>query len=126
MDINLQNKLRKAESPGALRTLLKDNGMEITEEKAIEYFSALNRSGAIEDDELDNVSGGACYSDDGYLMVTCGYCCSHFQRSVASDSTKKRCSTCMYWDKPWGDTATEIGTWFGMPLKCVHPANRIR
>ncbi len=124
MDQDILNEIKKARSKEEIMALLKEKGVEIGEKDAARYFKALNKTGEIDDDELDNVSGGACYSDDGYLMVTCGYSCSYFQKSVASDSNRAKCSCCMYWDKPWGDTGTEIGTWFGLPLKCVHPANR--
>ncbi len=124
MDQDILNEIKKARSKEEIMALLKEKGVAIGEKDAARYFKALNKTGEIDGDELDNVSGGACYSDDGYLMVTCGYSCSYFQKSVASDSNRAKCSCCMYWDKPWGDTGTEIGTWFGLPLKCVHPANR--
>lgn len=124
MGQDIFNEIKKARSKEEIMALLKEKGVEIGEKDAARYFKALNKTGKIDDDELDNVSGGACYSDDGYLMVTCGYSCSYFQKSVASDSNRAKCSCCMYWDKTLGDTGTEIGTWFGLPLKCVHPANR--
>lgn len=124
MEQDLQSRIKKIESKEEMMALLKENGVDIGEKDAAAYFKAINKRGEISDDELDDVSGGACYSEEVYLMVTCGYSCSYFQRSVASESNRPKCSACMYWDKPWGDTGTEIGTWFGLPLRCVHPANR--
>ena len=128
MELNekMLEKAKNAKTAEELVAIARENSIELTDEESKTYFAKLNaKEGEIDDDELDNVSGGACYSDDGYLMVTCGYSCSYFQKSVASDSNRAKCSCCMYWDKPWDDTGTEIGTWFGLPLRCVHPANRI-
>lgn len=42
-----------------LLALAKENGIEMTEEQAKEYFAKLNtKTGELADDELDNVSGG--------------------------------------------------------------------
>ena len=40
--------------------LAKESGIELSEDKAKEYFEQLNRSGELSDEELDNVSGGGC------------------------------------------------------------------
>ena len=61
-------KAKAAETPEALLTLAKENGMEMTEESAKAYFEKLNpKTGEIADDELDNVSGGGCSSNNGHL-----------------------------------------------------------
>lgn len=121
---DLLEKLKKTEKTEEFIILLKKNGIDIEKEKAEEYFKTLHRNGEIDDDELDKVSGGGCYSSEGYLMTTCGYRCSNFTRSVAAGN-KENCSSCMYWDKTLGDIGSEIGTWFGVPLKCLHPANKL-
>ena len=52
-------KAKAAETPEALLTLAKENGMEMTDESAAAYFDRLNpKTGELSDSELDNVSGG--------------------------------------------------------------------
>ena len=71
-------KIRKRPDREELLTLAKENGMELTEEKAAEYFAQLNKSGELSDEELDNVAGGGCHNKDGRLVVTVWYNCSDF------------------------------------------------
>ena len=56
----LIEKARQANSPEELLALAKESGIELSEDKAKEYFEQLNRSGELSDEELDNVSGGGC------------------------------------------------------------------
>ena len=52
-------KAKAAETPEALLTLAKENGIEMTEESAAAYFDRLHpQTGELSDSELDNVSGG--------------------------------------------------------------------
>ena len=51
-------KAKQAKSVEELLALAKENGMELTEEEAKNYFAELNKEGEIADEELDNVSGG--------------------------------------------------------------------
>ena len=61
MNQELVNKARKAESVEELLALAKENGIELTNEQAKEYFAQLNPTkGELSDDELDDVSGGGC------------------------------------------------------------------
>ena len=53
-------KVKTAKSPEELLELAKANGVELTAEEARTYFEQLNASGAVSDDELDAVVGGAC------------------------------------------------------------------
>ena len=48
--------------------LAKENNIELTEETAKAYFGQLNPpTGELSDDELDNVAGGGCNSEDRHL-----------------------------------------------------------
>ena len=63
--MNFDNKMiedaKAAKSAKELFELAKANGVEITEEDASAYFEQLNpKCGELEDDELNNVSGGGC------------------------------------------------------------------
>ena len=54
-------KAKAAETPEALLTLAKENGIELTDEEAKAYFDRLHpQTGELSDDELDNVAGGGC------------------------------------------------------------------
>ncbi len=68
MNNELIAKAKQAKTPEELMTLAKENGIELTEESAASYFEQLNpKTGELSDDELDNVAGGGCHSDNGYL-----------------------------------------------------------
>lgn len=65
-------KAKAAKTADELLALAKENGVEMTEESAAAYFAQLHpTAGELSDDELDNVAGGGCYSDDR-LVVTVG------------------------------------------------------
>ncbi len=49
---------KQAKSAEELAELAKENGVDITEDEAREYYEQLNKTGELSDDELDNVSGG--------------------------------------------------------------------
>ena len=49
-------------------THAKENGVELTEEQAAEYFAQMHQSGELSDEGLDNVSGGGCHAKmEGWL-----------------------------------------------------------
>ncbi len=54
-------KAKAAKSPEELLSLAKESGVEITEEQANVLFEKLNKSGELNDDELDNVASGGCF-----------------------------------------------------------------
>ena len=69
----LIEKARQANSPEELLSLAKENNIELSEDKAKEYFERLNKSGELADEELNNVSGGGCDIKKGgkkYTVVT--------------------------------------------------------
>lgn len=79
----LMAKAKQAKSHSELLELAKENGFDISEEKAKVYFEKMNTSGELSDDELNSVSGGcgaADYSADEEFRnmyenkrVTCKY-----------------------------------------------------
>lgn len=122
----LLEKAGQAKSAGELIALAEENGIELSEDKAKEYFERLNNSGELSDDELDNVSGGGCYYKDGRLVVTCDYHCKRYKCNCCgkefapkwSELHKCRnglrssdCSTCDY------------KTNKGVRMLCNHPLN---
>ncbi len=68
-------KAKEAKNVEELLALANENGWEMTEESARAYFAQLSpKNGELADDELDDVSGGGCYSGDR-LVVTVGHSC---------------------------------------------------
>lgn len=61
MELNkeLLEKAKNAKSAEELIIIAKENGIELTDKQAEEYFGKISiASGEVSDDELDNVSGG--------------------------------------------------------------------
>ena len=71
MEKELILKAKECKSAEEIMALAKENGYELTEEQAKEYFEKLNANGEIADDELDNVAGGCDFFDQG-VCETCG------------------------------------------------------
>lgn len=134
MDVIMRNdftpelieKAKQAKSAEELAALAKENGIDISDDEAEEYFERLNKSGELSDEELDGVAGGGCYYKDGRLVVTCDYRCKRFKCSCCgkefapkwSEQHKCRgglrssdCSTCYY------------KTNKGIRMLCNHPLN---
>ena len=69
--MNTENKItpelieqaKKAESVAALLALAKENGIDLTAERAEKLFSEWHTTKELSDDELDSVAGG-CGNDD--------------------------------------------------------------
>ena len=58
-------KAKVAKSAEELLALAKENNVEMTADEAATYFAQLNpKSGELNDDDLDNVAGGACSGSD--------------------------------------------------------------
>ena len=63
MNKELLAKAKETKTPEELLALAKENGAELTEESAKAYFDRLHpQTSELSDSELDNVSGGGCYS----------------------------------------------------------------
>ncbi len=62
-------KLKEAKSADEILVLAKENGMELSEEKAKELFSELNASGELSDEELDKVAGGNIFEKVKKILV---------------------------------------------------------
>ena len=61
----LIEKAKQAKSVEELTILAKENNIELSEDKAKEYFERLNRSGELSDEELNSVAGGCKGFSDG-------------------------------------------------------------
>ena len=78
----LVEKAKAAQTAEQLLELAKATGVEMTAAEAATYFAQLNpKSGELDDDDLDNVAGGACSSDSqlpangATVRVTSGQTC---------------------------------------------------
>ncbi len=121
-------KAREAASPEELLALAKEMGAPMDAESAAAYFAQINRNGELTDEELDNVSGGGCYCNDGRLIVThenscdlwtCPHSCmqttyiAHGQHVCSSgDNCSAKCKNCRYFDY-------EYNLWL-----CNHPQKK--
>ena len=86
----------QAKSVEELLKLAEAYGYEVSKEEAEKIYAELNQAGELSDEELENVTGGGCYSNDdhGMLIVTAGNRCELFkQSSFRSGST---CLSCYY------------------------------
>ena len=52
------NKAKQAKTVEELLAIAKENGVELTEEQAKEYFAELHKEGELSDEELEAVAGG--------------------------------------------------------------------
>ena len=121
MNNELIARAKKAKSSEELTALAKENGEELTEESAKEYFELLNpKTGELSDDELDNVAGGGCYNKDGHLMTTIGHRCRYYEEDTSETfGMNGTCMKCKYWDDDnWNGYET-----LGRPLRCLNPNN---
>lgn len=121
--------LMKAKSVANAKELLnlaKENGTELTLEQAQLFFTRLSQpSGELADEELDNVSGGACstaYTMDGVRLVSSGQTCEFYECKCCqgpvclnSYNGKGICLNCQYF---------EHGLNYGMNFSlCMNPKN---
>lgn len=93
MNINeeLMAKARAAKSVEELLALAKENDVELTEQKANYFFRKMNQSGELEDDELDSVAGGGCFSIDVERLKVDPY-------DKCRYGYYRRCMECKYYD----------------------------
>lgn len=124
-------KAKQTKSMEEFRDLVKENGLEFTEEDILDYYEQLHKAtGEMSDDDLENVAGGGCHKKDGRLIVTIkNYCnywaceccgkpdwgldyCKHLLTIVPGyKPMKAHCDTCKY-------MSYEKGLWL-----CNNPSN---
>ena len=59
----LLQKARRAKSPDDLVALTREHGLSLSPEEVQDYFRRLHHTGELQDEELENVSGGGCGGD---------------------------------------------------------------
>ena len=77
----LKEKAKAAKTPEEIQAIAKENGIEdFSLESAKAYYEQLHKEGELSDEELDNVAGGACYTDDGRMVTTIANFCEDGHR----------------------------------------------
>ena len=121
-------KAKAAKTPEELIEIARVNDVEMTEEGAKAYVDLLHpKTGEMSDDELDEVSGGACYRGDGRMVTTVANLCREWRckkdgsrmesdhRPICCKCGKTAfCSSCKF-------CTYEKGLWL-----CNHESNRKR
>lgn len=82
-------KAKATKSIEELKALAKENGLELADEEAVDYYEQLHiTTGELEDDELDNVAGGGCHKKDGRLIVTMFNSCDKWACYICGSSER--------------------------------------
>ncbi|MCI6810939.1 MAG: hypothetical protein MR922_00790 [Lachnospiraceae bacterium] len=77
----LLEKAKAAKTPEEIQAIARENGMEdFSLESAKAYYEQFHKEGELSDEELDNVAGGACYTDDGRMVTTIANFCEDGHR----------------------------------------------
>ena len=90
-------KVKAAKTAEELYEIAKANGVEMTEDEAKTYFEQIApKSGELDDDDLDNVAGGACETTvDGtfkigdMVRITSGKTCPKCGSNIGTIKSKK-------------------------------------
>lgn len=110
----LIRKMRGSNSPEEIVALAKENGVDIPEAQAEEYFKMLSPvNGEIADEELDNVSGGCeTVTVDGtrYVLVEEYTVCftGNYTQSSNYSGYDGKCKNCSYFSTTTGHHYNEI------------------
>ena len=126
MELNkeLLAKAKEAKTPEELLALAKENGMELTEAEAKTYFDLLHpQTGELSDDELDNVSGGACGTTYYEACMANGYCSDYIcsrcgSRGIIVRNGELRCSGCLAYNPRCWNCMNSIGDKRSKILTC--------
>ncbi len=94
MSEELLKKVKNAASVEELLATAKENRIQLSEEKAKEYFERMHASGELADDELESVSGGCGDDPDPpELLSICNYqgCTGDLEKIDDFNFKCKRC-----------------------------------
>ncbi len=114
----LIEKAKNAQSAQDLIALAKDENMELTLEQATEYMKVLHPPmGEIEDGDLDNVAGGACYIGDNRLIVTVNHTCKYWKCKKCGGYKKM---SGLYDSSGYVDECYQCNKCYNRPCNCNH------
>ncbi len=116
LSTELIEKAKNAQSAQDLIALAKDENMELTLEQATEYMKVLHPPmGEIEDGDLDNVAGGACYIGDNRLIVTVNHTCKYWKCEKCGGHKKM---VTVYKEDRYGGERYQCNDCYTYPCKC--------
>ena len=120
-------KVKETKNVEELIVLAKENNVELTEEQATAYFEQLHKKGEVNDDELGNVSGGACHrsvNGEKYTVVTSSVSCftGLFSDLVKTDTFEENGKKISIQTPQRRDNETKRGLWYMCSSKgqCGH------
>lgn len=101
MNKEIIEKIKSSKSASDLKNLANKNGYNLTDEEANNYFNMYHSKGHIDDSELNNVSGGLCYSTSGdykgCLIVTPLNTCKFWKKDGGLEYYQQgACMHCFY------------------------------
>ncbi len=92
MNKELIERIKLAKSPEDLMLLAKENGIELSKDKANTYFAKLNpKGGVLADDELDDVVGGEKCNE---INTNCEY---YKNKDLNNEFGSGKCLDCFYY-----------------------------
>lgn len=126
----LIQKFKNCKSAKEVKALAKESGYDLSDEKAEAYFDKLSQSGELADDELSNVSGGACFiyrknemytiRVPHYLIVAPIKRCAMFKLKEINSSKAPDLRLCMFCNNLFSydhwDFCCKVRTWKNDPL----------
>lgn len=93
MDEKLLEKAKEAKTLDELKGLLSENGFDMGDENAEEFYARIHSDEELSDEELDGLSGGR--EGKGYYRTRCPRC--EMDTMVISSRTHiGRCSNCRF------------------------------
>jgi len=96
-----QKMIEKAKSAAELAKMAHEQGIMLSDSDAEGYYAQFHQEEKeLSNDELNNVSGGGCYSKEtlakSYRQVTPDGTCSRFQVSLVGDRSHRCCKNCTH------------------------------
>lgn len=120
MEKDLLKKAQNVKSKEELLALLKENDLDISDEKADELYAQIKSHREIGDDDLGKVSGGVSFNPEGFLKTTIVYDCNLFEYAEGAVGPKGICYMCKYWSRNIDCLSLKVE---GQTEKCMHPGN---
>ncbi len=120
MEKDMLKKNQNIKSKEEFLALLKENGVDISNEKADELYAQIKSHREIGDDDIGKVSGGVSLNPEGLLKTTIVYDCSLFEYAEGAVGPKGICYMCKYWSRNIDCLSLEV---MGQTGKCMHPEN---
>lgn len=91
MDEKLLEKAKETKTVEELKTLLSENGFDMDDENAEEFYARIHSDEELSDEELDGLSGGR--EGKGYYTTKCPRC-DMYTMVISGRTRIGRCSNC--------------------------------